>query len=74
LPACARRKPRNRWSRESKVGGLVSVSVPVFNRKDLVVDALHASTGSAQSNKERLTGEFVSKLKAMAAELSTMLP
>ena len=53
---------------------LVSVSVPVFNRTGLVVAALNASTGSARANKERLTGEFVSKLKAMAAELSTMLP
>ena len=74
MPACARRKLRNRGSRESKVGGLISVSVPVFNRTGLVVAALNASTGSARANKERLTGEFVSKLKAMAAELSTMLP
>jgi IclR family pca regulon transcriptional regulator len=54
--------------------GLVSVSVPVFNRSGLVVAALNASTSSARANRERLAGEFVSKLKGMAGELSTMLP
>ncbi|HLG84578.1 MAG TPA: IclR family transcriptional regulator C-terminal domain-containing protein [Bradyrhizobium sp.] len=54
--------------------GLVSVSVPVFNRAGLVVAALNASTSSARASRERLAGEFVFKLKALAAELSSMLP
>jgi|SRR6185437_3657383 IclR family pca regulon transcriptional regulator len=54
--------------------GLVSVSVPVFNRGGLVVATLNASTSSARANRERLAGEFVSKLKRMAGELSAMLP
>ncbi|MBC9879386.1 helix-turn-helix domain-containing protein [Bradyrhizobium sp. INPA01-394B] len=54
--------------------GLVSVSVPVFNRAGLVVAALNASTSSARASREKLAGEFVSKLRAMAAELSLMLP
>ncbi|WP_244607669.1 IclR family transcriptional regulator C-terminal domain-containing protein [Bradyrhizobium vignae] len=54
--------------------GLVSVSVPVFNRAGLVVATLNASTSSARANREKLAGEFVSKLKGMAGELSSMLP
>ncbi|WP_407174836.1 IclR family transcriptional regulator C-terminal domain-containing protein [Bradyrhizobium sp. STM 3562] len=54
--------------------GLVSVSVPVLNRAGIVVASLNASTSSARANRERLAGEFVSKLKAMADELSLMLP
>lgn len=54
--------------------GLVSVSVPVFNRGGLMVTTLNASTSSARANTEKLAGKFVSKLKTMADELTSMLP
>jgi len=54
--------------------GLVSVSVPISNRAGIVVASLNASTSSARANRERLAGEFVSKLKAISNELSAMLP
>jgi IclR family transcriptional regulator, pca regulon regulatory protein len=54
--------------------GLLSVSVPVFNRAGIVVAALNASTTSARAGKQRLEGEFVAKLTAMATELASMLP
>jgi IclR family pca regulon transcriptional regulator len=50
--------------------GLVSVSVPVFNRAGIVV----ASLNTARAGSEKPAGELVSKLKAMAAELTSMLP
>lgn len=59
---------------EEMEDGLVSVSVPVFNRAGLVVAALNASTSSARADKVRLDGEVLSKLKAMAGELTSMLP
>jgi IclR family transcriptional regulator, pca regulon regulatory protein len=59
---------------EEMENGLVSVSVPVFNRAGLVVAALSASTSSARADKVKLNGEFLSKLKAMAGELTSMLP
>jgi len=52
--------------------GLVSVSVPVSNRSELVVAALNASATSA--HREKLEGEIVIELKARAAELASMLP
>jgi len=54
--------------------GLVGVSVPVSNRAGLIVAALNASTTSARVGREKLEGEIVVKLKAMAAELASMLP
>lgn len=59
---------------EEMEDGLVSVSVPVFNRAGLVVAALNASTSSARADKARLGGELLSKLKAVAGELASMLP
>jgi IclR family transcriptional regulator, pca regulon regulatory protein len=59
---------------EEMEDGLVSVSVPVFNRAGLVVAALNASTSSARSDKVRPDGELLSRLKAMAGELTSMLP
>ena len=53
---------------------LVSVSVPVFNRAGIVVAALNASTSAARADTKKLTGELTPKLKAMAAELASMLP
>jgi DNA-binding IclR family transcriptional regulator len=47
---------------------------PVFNRAGLVAAALNASTSSARADKVRLNGEFLLKLKAMAGQLTSMLP
>lgn len=54
--------------------GLVSVSVPVFNRAGLVVAALNASTSSTRAERMSLKGEFLLKLKATAGQLASMLP
>ena len=59
---------------EEMEDGLVSVSVPVFNRAGLVVAALNASTSAARADKAKLGGEFLLKLKAVAGELASMLP
>jgi IclR family transcriptional regulator, pca regulon regulatory protein len=61
-------------SHEEMEDGLVSISVPIFNRAGLVVAALNASTSSARADNARLNRELPSKLKAMAGELTSMLP
>jgi IclR family transcriptional regulator, pca regulon regulatory protein len=53
--------------------GLVSVSVPVFNRVGVVVAALNTSTSSARASNEK-AAEFASKLKGGAGGLTAMLP
>ena len=53
--------------------GLVSLSVPVFDRAGVVVAALNASTGSGRMNAQRLSEVIAPKLKAVATELSGML-
>ncbi|MBR0828647.1 helix-turn-helix domain-containing protein [Bradyrhizobium manausense] len=54
--------------------GLISLSVPVVNRAGLVVASLNVSTGVSRSNDAKLKGDYLSKLKATAAELTSMLP
>ena len=54
--------------------GVVSISLPVFNRSAVAVAAINASSGIARANDARLKGEVKQRLGLAAEELARMLP
>lgn len=54
--------------------GVVSISLPVFNRSQVAVAAINASSGIARANDGRLKGDIKQQLGFAAEELARMLP